>query len=42
MDSDQVTPFVGGISWKTSEEKLKDYFGQYEDIFKIVKEISTW
>jgi len=35
MDSDQAKLFVGGISWETSEEKLKDYFGQYGDVLQV-------
>ncbi|KMT16552.1 hypothetical protein BVRB_3g048450 [Beta vulgaris subsp. vulgaris] len=35
MDSDQGKLFVGGISWETSEEKLKDYFGQFGDVFQV-------
>ncbi|CAL0303180.1 unnamed protein product [Lupinus luteus] len=29
MDSDQGKLFIGGISWDTNEDKLKDYFGNY-------------
>ncbi|KAL3507576.1 hypothetical protein ACH5RR_032958 [Cinchona calisaya] len=36
MDSDQGKLFIGGISWETSEEKLKDYFGQYGDVLQTV------
>lgn len=32
MDSDQGKLFIGGISWETSEEKLKDYFGNYGEV----------
>jgi len=34
MDSDQGKLFVGGISWETTEEKLKDHFGQYGDVMQ--------
>ncbi|CAI0436913.1 unnamed protein product [Linum tenue] len=34
MDSDQGKLFIGGISWETSEEKLKDHFGQYGDVLQ--------
>ncbi|CAN1144954.1 Heterogeneous nuclear ribonucleoprotein 1 [Linum perenne] len=34
MDSDQGKLFVGGISWETSEDKLKDHFGQYGDVLQ--------
>ncbi|WCJ24091.1 RNA-binding (RRM/RBD/RNP motifs) family protein [Euphorbia peplus] len=36
MDSDQGKLFIGGISWETTEEKLKDYFGQYGDVLQAV------
>ncbi|KAK9665776.1 hypothetical protein RND81_14G135400 [Saponaria officinalis] len=32
MDADQGKLFVGGVSWETSEEKLKEYFGQYGEV----------
>ncbi|KAK8947574.1 Heterogeneous nuclear ribonucleoprotein 1 [Platanthera guangdongensis] len=32
MESDQGKLFIGGISWETTEEKLKGYFGQYGDV----------
>ncbi|KAL2921260.1 Heterogeneous nuclear ribonucleoprotein 1 [Bienertia sinuspersici] len=35
MDSDQGKLFVGGISWETTEDKLKDYFGQYGDVYQV-------
>ncbi|CAN0904825.1 Heterogeneous nuclear ribonucleoprotein 1 [Linum grandiflorum] len=34
MDSDQGKLFVGGISWETSEDKLKEHFGQYGDVLQ--------
>lgn len=36
MDSDQGKLFIGGISWETSEEKLKDYFSAYGDVLETV------
>lgn len=36
MDSDQGKLFIGGISWETSEEKLKDYFQGYGDVLQTV------
>ncbi|KAM7253408.1 hypothetical protein ACFE04_008760 [Oxalis oulophora] len=32
MDSDQGKLFIGGISWETNEDRLKEYFGQYGDV----------
>ncbi|XP_074338396.1 heterogeneous nuclear ribonucleoprotein 1-like [Apium graveolens] len=32
MDSDQGKLFIGGISWETDEQKLKDYFGNYGEV----------
>lgn len=32
MDSDQGKLFIGGISWDTNEDKLRDYFGNYGDV----------
>lgn len=36
MDSDQGKLFIGGISWETNEERLKEYFGQYGDVLQAV------
>lgn len=36
MDSDQGKLFIGGISWETTEDKLKDYFGSYGDVLQAV------
>lgn len=36
MDSDQGKLFIGGISWDTSEEKLKEYFGNYGEVLQAV------
>ncbi|XP_076948199.1 heterogeneous nuclear ribonucleoprotein 1-like [Bidens hawaiensis] len=36
MDSDQGKLLIGGISWETSEDKLKDYFSNYGDILQAV------
>ncbi|KAJ4955968.1 hypothetical protein NE237_012751 [Protea cynaroides] len=36
MDSDQGKLFIGGISWDTSEDKLKDYFGNYGEVLQTV------
>lgn len=36
MDSDQGKLFIGGISWETSEDKLKDYFGGYGEVLQTV------
>ena len=36
MDSDQGKLFIGGISWETSEDKLREYFGQYSDVLQAV------
>ncbi|GAV81395.1 RRM_1 domain-containing protein, partial [Cephalotus follicularis] len=34
MDSDQGKLFIGGISWETNEDRLKEYFGQYGDVLQ--------
>ncbi|KAH7573177.1 hypothetical protein ACOSP7_006644 [Xanthoceras sorbifolium] len=36
MDSDQGKLFIGGISWETNEDRLKEYFGQYGDVLQTV------
>ena len=36
MDSDQGKLFIGGISWETTEDKLSEYFGQYNDVLQAV------
>ena len=43
MDSDQGKLFIGGISWETTEEKLKDYFGSFGEVTEavIMKDRST-
>ncbi|GAB2265899.1 hypothetical protein Dimus_000930 [Dionaea muscipula] len=43
MDTDQGKIFIGGISWETSEEKLKEYFSQYGDVLQtnIMKDKTT-
>ncbi|CAL0316734.1 unnamed protein product [Lupinus luteus] len=32
MDSDQGKLFIGGISWETNEDKLKEHFTNYGDV----------
>ncbi|KAJ7979813.1 heterogeneous nuclear ribonucleoprotein 1-like [Quillaja saponaria] len=34
MDSDQGKLFIGGISWETSEDKLKEHFSIYGDVLQ--------
>ncbi|GAB2278283.1 Heteroproteinous nuclear ribonucleoprotein 1 [Dionaea muscipula] len=43
MDTDKGKIFIGGISWETSEEKLKEYFGLYGDVLQtnILKDKTT-
>lgn len=36
MDSDQGKLFIGGISWETSEDELKEYFGNYGEVVQTV------
>ncbi|CAM6093909.1 unnamed protein product [Calypogeia fissa] len=36
MDSDQGKLFIGGISWETTEEKLRDYFKAYGEVAETV------
>lgn len=32
MDSDEGKLFIGGISWDTTEDKLRDHFANYGDV----------
>lgn len=43
MDSDQGKLFIGGISWETSEEKLKEHFSNYGDVINtsVMREKNT-
>ncbi|CAA7062693.1 unnamed protein product [Microthlaspi erraticum] len=36
MESDLGKLFIGGISWDTDEEKLRDYFSKYGDVVEAV------
>uniref|UniRef100_A0A7N1A423 RRM domain-containing protein n=1 Tax=Kalanchoe fedtschenkoi TaxID=63787 RepID=A0A7N1A423_KALFE len=36
MDSDQGKLFIGGISWETTEEKLKEHFENYGEVSHTV------
>ncbi|CAH9091846.1 unnamed protein product [Cuscuta epithymum] len=36
MDSDQGKLFIGGISWETDEEKLKDHFQSFGEVLQTV------
>lgn len=36
MDSDQGKLFIGGVSWETTEEKLKEYFENYGEVSQTV------
>lgn len=36
MDSDEGKVFIGGIAWDTSEDTLRDYFGQYGQVAQAV------
>ncbi|CAH9095199.1 unnamed protein product [Cuscuta epithymum] len=36
MDSDLGKLFIGGISWETNEDKLKDYFQRYGQVVQAV------
>ncbi|XP_002985671.2 heterogeneous nuclear ribonucleoprotein 1 [Selaginella moellendorffii] len=43
MESDQGKLFIGGISWETTEEQLRDYFQRYGEIAEtmIMKDRNT-
>ncbi|KAF3436108.1 hypothetical protein FNV43_RR23200 [Rhamnella rubrinervis] len=36
MESDEGKLFIGGIAWDTTEDKLRDYFGQYGEVTQTV------
>ncbi|KAL0320858.1 UNVERIFIED_CONTAM: Heterogeneous nuclear ribonucleoprotein 1 [Sesamum radiatum] len=36
METDQGKLFIGGISWDTNEERLKEYFGAYGEVVEAV------
>lgn len=36
MESDQGKLFIGGISWETTEDKLKSYFSAFGDVVEAV------
>lgn len=36
MDSDQGKLFIGGVSWETTEEKLKEHFENYGEVSQTV------
>ena len=36
MQSDNGKLFIGGISWDTNEERLKEYFGSFGEVVEAV------
>lgn len=36
MQSDHGKLFIGGISWDTNEERLKEYFGAYGEVVEAI------
>eukprot|EP00252_Welwitschia_mirabilis_P012991 TRINITY_DN286_c0_g1_i1.p1 TRINITY_DN286_c0_g1~~TRINITY_DN286_c0_g1_i1.p1 ORF type:complete len:473 (+),score=90.45 TRINITY_DN286_c0_g1_i1:257-1675(+) len=36
MDSDEGKIFIGGISWETGEEKIKEYFSNFGEVLSVV------